>query len=339
MPMDETLRDSARAGAQVADAAADAGVCALDDEPVPPPVAADAAPDAAADQLDADGLLDAHHDFIYRFPVRTMGAPEDECADFYVYAIDQIRRRKILTGEKYVKREGTRFVTWLAVVLRNLYIDMKRAERAVRVELSDTLDATAAADCETPGESLFAGDDISIIEEALGLLRPESQLLFKLLLPFDLMLTDADMAMLRERSGLGPVELQDRLCELEGCVRDRAVRQQERHEELSRVFWWVRHYAGRLANLLETYGDNESAWSAKVARQIDEVRRKLGKRRRQHAELVRAYRAAGVTVRAPYDLIAPLLGTTRDAVKMEAFRARRAVIDAWTAAQEAADAH
>jgi hypothetical protein len=58
-------------------------------------------------------------------------ASEDECADFYVYAVEQIHKRKILSAEKYVEREGARFETWLGIVLRNLYIDMKRALRVI----------------------------------------------------------------------------------------------------------------------------------------------------------------------------------------------------------------
>ncbi len=272
-------------------------------------------------------LLESHHALIYAFPQRVMGASEEECADFYVYALEQIEKRKILSAEKYVEREGARFETWLGTVLRNLYIDMKRAQREPRIDLSDTLEATAAARPEPAAEEAVP-ESVALCERALAALKPESRVLFKLLLLNDLFLTDEDWQVLSERSGRPVPELMELVSELEAQVRNRSAKEQQRQEELTRVFWWVEHYRMKLAHLHEAHGHNETEWSPRTAEQIREVRRKLAKRRKQHAELVRSYRAAGIMVKASYDMIARVLNTSRDAVKMEAYRARRAYLEA-----------
>lgn len=270
-------------------------------------------------------LLEAHHALIYSFPHKVMGAPEEECADFYVYAIEQIRRRKILSAEKYVEREGAKFETWLSVVLRHLYIDLKRTQREPRVDLIDTLENTAAPSHNEPPE--VVAENVAMAEEALKVLRPDSRVLFKLLLLNDLQLTPDDLQVLSERSGRPIAELVQMLSELEDQVSERSQREQDRQEELTRVFWWVEHYRAKLAHLGEVYGEIESKWPCAVGERIREMRRKLVKRRRQHAELVRQYRAAGLTVKASYEMIAKVLNTSRDAVKMEAYRCRRAYIE------------
>lgn len=270
-------------------------------------------------------LLEQHHSLIYSFPVKVMGASEDECADFYCYAIEQIRRRKILSAEKYVEREGARFETWLSVVLRHLYIDLKRAQREPRIDLSDSLESTVASPRTAEVQSI--PENVAMAEAALKVLKPECRVLFKLLLLNDLYLTADDLQVLSKRSGRPIPELLELLAELETQVSGRSVREQERQEELTRVFWWVEHYRLKLSQLLDIYGDTPAMYPPRVAERIIEVRRKLQKRRRQHAELVRAYHAAGITVKASYEMIANILNTTRDAVKMEAYRCRRAWLE------------
>lgn len=287
----------------------------------------DAAPSVTRKRgSEIERLLDQHHALIYSFPVKVMGATEDECADFYVYAIEQIRRRKILSAEKYVEREGAKFETWLCVVLRHLYIDLKRSQREPRIDLSDSLENTAPAPnigADGPTEA----DNVKMAEDALKVLKPESRVLFKLLLLNDLFLTEDDLEVLSERSGRPIPELVEMLTDLENQVGKRSMREQERQEELTRVFWWVEHYRAKLQHLVEAYGATEESWPPRISERIVEVRRKLAKRRRQHAELVRSYRAAGITVKASYEMIARVLNTTRDAVKMEAYRCRRAYLE------------
>lgn len=287
---------------------------------------ADAVPAVAKSRgSEIDRLLETHHALIYSFPVKVMGASEDECADFYVYAIEQIRRRKILSAEKYVEREGAKFETWLSVVLRHLYIDLKRSQREPRIDLSDSLETTASAPAADTTGAL--ADHVEMAEDALKVLKPESRVLFKLLLLNDLCLTEDDLQVLSERSGRPIPELVELLAELQDQVGQRSVREQERQEELTRVFWWVEHYRAKLHHLLDVFGSDEERWPARIADRVVEIRRKLVKRRRQHAELVRSYRAAGITVKASYEMIARVLNTTRDAVKMEAYRCRRAYLD------------
>ncbi|MGE0433197.1 MAG: hypothetical protein AB7S36_13125, partial [Planctomycetota bacterium] len=238
---------------------------------------------------------------------------------------EQIRRRKILSAEKYVERDGARFETWLSVVLRHLYIDHKRAQREPRIDLSDSLESTVASPRTAEVQSI--PENVAMAEAALKVLKPECRVLFKLLLLNDLYLTADDLQVLSKRSGRPIPELLELLAELETQVSGRSVREQERQEELTRVFWWVEHYRLKLSQLLDIYGDTPAMYPPRVAERIIEVRRKLQKRRRQHAELVRAYHAAGITVKASYEMIANILNTTRDAVKMEAYRCRRAWLE------------
>lgn len=268
-------------------------------------------------------LTERHHAMVYWFPVKVMGASEDECADFYVYAVDQIKRRQIFSAEKYTEREGAKFETWLGVVLRNLYIDLKRATRQPKVDLSDNLEASIAGNSD-----VLDPEHAQAADEALGLLKPEARVLFKLLLLNDLYLTDEDLAIVAERAGRTVEQTVQILRDLEMQVGERGQREQERQEELTRVFWWVEYYRNRLRHLRQVHGNDPARHSARATALITEVRRKLAKRRAQHAELVRTYRAAGLTVKASYEMIAKVLNTTRDAVKMEAYRCRRAYIEA-----------
>lgn len=269
--------------------------------------------------LDGDGeaVADFQSQFgelIYEYPVRKFREGREKAGDFYVFAFDEGRLfRRLRSFEGRVPLRAY----LRGVVLENLLLEWKRAEREVETVAVESLD-------EFPGDGDggdSARDEGAVWEEALSRLPEEKAMILRLLHIEDCDLTPADYRRLRRDTGRPLAEVVAGVEHLRHLVRERESTRDGIAGQVDAVQGWIRAYERRLRGIEVEFLSATSAGMAALQAEKRELERKLAWRQRQRQSL--RERAQRRKVTAPYREMAALLGTSVSHVASAILRARR----------------
>jgi hypothetical protein len=151
----------------------------------------------------------------------------------------------------------------------------------------------------------------------------DKRVLFKLLYIEDFDIEPAEIQRLAERTGRSVRELLDRIEAARDVVRSREAVQRTRLDAAESAGQWIRLYERRLVQLEEDLValDPNSPRARRLGAQRAELLEKLGKRRRQQADRLRASSHTVVTL--PTEMLADLLGQPASSTRSQITRLRQ----------------
>ncbi|MBX3025085.1 hypothetical protein KF840_09265 [bacterium] len=201
---------------------------------------------------------------------------------------------------------------------------MKQFRGRLRRQRLDTLsldDRPAAGAGDGPG-----GDrerPMPAVAALLAALPLDKRVLVKLLHLEDFDFDAAELRFLADCNGWSLRLLTRRLADARESVRGREAARQARVDGAASAGQWIRLYGDRLQRLEEDLAaaGHDSPRAARLLAQRAELQRKLAKRERQRAELLRAAESTVVTL--PTALIAELLHLSESTARTKISRLRR----------------
>lgn len=250
-------------------------------------------------------LLGRYMQAIYWLPHRILGVPEDDLADFLIFAIEKIRERDTLA--KFEPTRGARFATWLSVIVRNLYIDYLRAKPDEPPVQEITPEAVPARE-ERRREHA----------DLLAKMQQKCRVTFKLLLCDTFQLTPEDLQWIAKESGRTLVEATQEVARLEERLRADETRIAERYDKLARAYYWKNFYARQIKELEKSTemphtGGNE---------RLEKLRRLYDRRQAEYDTLNFELSGIGGIVTAPYKDLSRLLKTPEGTLASNISRCR-----------------
>ncbi len=257
-------------------------------------------------------LLGRQMQAIYWLPQRAFGAPEEDLADFLIYALEKIRERDILA--KYDPLQGARFSTWFGAVIRRLYLDYLRARQPA-------LPVVDLAEAETiPGPPPTAPEPAV---ELLAALQTRCRVLFKLLLCDTFFITTDEVTWLAEESGKSLLQVAAEIAELEERLRQTESSIQSKYDKLAKVHWWKNNYEKQLARLEKSLS---LPWTENRT-EVEAAHAKLLRRREEYERLVGELAGGGGLATAPYRDLAVLLNVKEGTLASQISRCRSGAAD------------
>jgi len=256
-------------------------------------------------------LLGRYMQAIYWLPHRILGVPEDDLADFLIFAIEKIRERDTLA--KFEPTRGARFATWLSVIVRNLYIDYLRAKPD-----------------DIPAQELLPDNIPPAREERrrehadlLAKMHQKCRVTFKLLLCDTFQLTSEDLQWIAQESGRSLIETTQEVAKLEERLRADETRIAERYDKLARAYYWKNFYARQIKELEKS---SERPHTAENAR-LEKLRRLQDRRQLEYDTLNFELSGIGGIVTAPYKDLSRLLKTPEGTLASNISRCRSGAAD------------
>lgn len=250
-------------------------------------------------------LLGRYMQAIYWLPHRILGVPEDDLADFLIFAIEKIRERDTLA--KFEPTRGARFATWLSVIVRNLYIDYLRAKP------------------DDPQHHELVPDSIPAREERrqeradlLQKMQQKCRVTFKLLLCDTFQLTSEDLTWIAQESGRSLLETTQEVARLEERLRADETRISERYDKLARAYYWKSFYARQIKELEKSTALPNTADNAR----LEKLRRLHDRRQAEYDNLNFELSGIGGIVTAPYKDLSRLLKTPEGTLASNISRCR-----------------
>lgn len=255
---------------------------------------------------DTEALIREHFDIIYWFPKKAMGAEEEDCADFTIFAVEKIKLRKIF--DKFEPARGVFFTTWLGVVLRNLYFDFLRVRR--RKNDGVTLDENYELSVE--GAESFKPSGWTTKMIVFNDAEEGARVILKLLYLPPEFLNAGDVHWIAAESGKTVPEVMKQLAEIERIITEKHADLKEMRDKLAEAYWWKNHYEQLYAHKISICQDD--------TRKSDEIRRKMRARRKQYDKILSEFHSSRVTL--PYQHIAELLNISPSSVGMRISRSK-----------------
>ena len=299
-----------------------------------------AAPGGGISLVDSEGkrLVDAcaagdpaarqrfHAEFlplIYRFEG---GGGEHEAAshDFLTFVLDEDRLFRRL--QSFRGAAPLRTYLWSCILpdLLKQFRTMIRRRHLDTVSLDEQVGHSAQASAAGPGDTDC--DPPRGAASFLQRLALDKRVLFKLLYIEDFDLDAAEVQLLASRSGRAVREVLERIEAAREIVRSREATQRARLDAAESAGQWIRLYERRLAQIEEDLVaiDSDSPRAARLHAQRAELLEKLGKRRRQQADRLRASSHTVVTL--PTEMLADLLGQPASSTRSQITRVRQELV-------------
>ena len=255
-------------------------------------------------------LLGRYMQAIYWLPHRILGVPEDDLADFLIFAIEKIRERDTLA--KFEPTRGARFATWLSVIIRNLYIDYLRS-KPEELPVGESEIENIPAKIERRQEHA----------DLLAKMQQKCRVTFKLLLCDTFQLTSEDLQWIAQESGRSLIDTTQEVAKLEERLRADEMRIAERYDKLARAYYWKNFYARQIKELERkterpNTEDNE---------RLEKLRGLHDRRQAEYDTLNFELSGIGGIVTAPYKDLSRLLKTPEGTLASNISRCRSGAAD------------
>ena len=255
-------------------------------------------------------LLGRYMQAIYWLPHRILGVPEEQLAEFLIFAIEKIRERDTLA--KFEPTRGARFATWLSVIVRNLYIDFLRS-KPEEIPAGELIPETVPAREERRREHA----------DLLAKMQQKCRVTFKLLLCDTFQLTPEDIQWIAQESNRSLVETTQEVARLEERLRDDETRIAERYDKLARAYYWKSFYARQIKELEK----NSERPHTGADERLEKLRRLYDRRQAEYDTLNFELSGIGGIVTAPYKDLSRLLKTPEGTLASNISRCRAGAAD------------